>query len=92
MTIGELSDALRERVARAICRAGTSSESAAARNWDRYADLYMRDADAALAVIYPAAHVGGNAEDCPACGPDVQYPWICPATPARNAERGGSDV
>lgn len=27
-------------------------------------------------------HVGGNAEDCPACGPDTPYPWVCPGSVA----------
>ncbi|MFI8535398.1 hypothetical protein ACIGMX_34775 [Streptomyces aquilus] len=36
----------------------------------------------------PPQHVGGNAEDCPAChGTNLPYPFICPGpTPAPSAE------
>jgi hypothetical protein len=29
---------------------------------------------------------GGNAEDCPRCGDDLPYPWICPGHPADDAD------
>lgn len=82
MNYDDLPDEFRERVARAICDGETRNKTESERNWARYRDLYMRNADAALAVIYPPAHVGGNAEDCPGCvhTPDLRYPWICPAT------------
>ncbi|WP_228981428.1 hypothetical protein [Streptomyces sp. DH12] len=40
-----------------------------------------------LAEQQPAVHIGGrgNAEDCPACRPEIDktvlYPWICPGQP-----------
>lgn len=36
-----------------------------------------------------AAHAGGNAEDCPACGSrkDLPYPFICPGTGGEPALR-----
>ncbi|WP_430479327.1 hypothetical protein ACQZM9_21855 [Streptomyces sp. P11-1] len=36
----------------------------------------------------PAAkHSGGNAEDCPACGPNPPYPFLCPGAPGTRADR-----
>ncbi|MDX2794631.1 hypothetical protein [Streptomyces scabiei] len=37
-------------------------------------DIYRRN---------PPQHIGGNAEDCPAChGTNPDYPFICPGPPA----------
>jgi hypothetical protein len=44
-------------------------------------------AEQPAAVAQPAVHTGGNAEDCPACHPEIDktvlYPWICPAAVAQ---------
>lgn len=51
-------------------------------------DHLMRRAAWALGAPRPA-HVGGNAEDCPACeGTNPPYPFICPGPDAAAAQTG----
>ncbi|MGW0933145.1 hypothetical protein [Streptomyces sp. NPDC002644] len=63
-----------------------------ARNADDFADAYRKvvtDRAAIRASDEPEPrpaprHIGGgaNAEDCPACGPETPYPFICPGNVA----------
>lgn len=67
-------------------------------HWDRITDTeHVHGHGGATRIVWddPAAHAGGNAEDCPACsGANLPYPFICPGPatahipPQRCAHRG----